>query len=237
MTPTEKFLAGPLVFMETNIVITPTELASADLVKESDGLLSKIVEYKTGKDGVLSLALEEMPASYVGKTIKGVRNGVACKVYKIVKRDDNAPDSFRAYWCPYKQGNVGRVVVKSDAAMLFTITLNGCSFGVGHAGSDGSRLVTHVNAYGKGGNQTGQAQLQKIMVRSQGSFGSQLIDPTKYREQSNTGLLTGNATVFGRINPITNDWIFHALKYDCVSDYTARTYTHKGLVDLLEVTK
>ncbi|MGQ9425589.1 hypothetical protein ACXYTJ_07970 [Gilvimarinus sp. F26214L] len=235
MTPTEKFVHAPLVFLERNIIITPSEVSNPDELQSQPlfGDTTRSFSYKDGVDGVFHLGLEKLErVRGSGRLVRGMRNGAPCPVYELVRKQPGDKDSFKAYWCPYRERNAGGVVIRNKADMMFTITLNGCSLGVGHKANNGARLITHANM---GAN----AQTQRIMIRAQGDFGKQVIEPDNYRDRQNNGRLVGNATVFGRINPITRDWIFHALKYDCSTSFDGdnngtRTYTHNGLVDLLE---
>jgi hypothetical protein len=54
--------------------------------------------------------------------------------------------AFSGYWCSYKKDELHYVTLGADADYLFTPTMDGCSFGIGHASNNGSVIVSHVNS-------------------------------------------------------------------------------------------
>jgi len=101
-------------------------------------------------------------------------------------------NAVRAYVCNYTAGGRESVVLGTAADFMFTINLNGCTFGVGPRTAHGQR-VSHANS---GGN--------TIMQRTQtwtehgvplNSNAISMLEPAEYRRLGGGGNL--NATVFG----------------------------------------
>jgi hypothetical protein len=209
MTATTDFAAGPKVFCENNIVLTPNEI-------DHNG-------------GLVWIGLDRLDRiAQTGKLVQGRKGNDAVDVYQIVGRPDST-DAIRAYWCPYNRNGTGSVIVGSQAQYMFTITVNGCSVGVGHQATNGTRLVMHVNDANSGSKGPGiQAQSQRITLRSAGTFGTQIVEPSMYRDDDGHGGLSGSATVFGVYE--AGQWKIWALKWTCPPSAAARIYEHKGLV-------
>lgn len=118
MSAVKQFVKDPEDFMKKNIV------------KMSVGGTS--VKGRTGQ-----FMLREL--SQTGR----LPNGDACKVYQIEQKSDK--DSFTAYWCPYADDDVFAITLTDEANIMLTAKMNGCSFGIGQPGQDGSVRVAHSN--------------------------------------------------------------------------------------------
>jgi hypothetical protein len=120
-------------------------------------------------------------------------SGRPIDVYSVRSDGASAADSVRAYVCNYQANDVRHVDLGSGADYCFTVTLNGCTFGIGPAAADGSRRVSHANS----GGRTAQQQTQTwgehgVPVNS---TTISMFEPAVYRKLSSTKSL--NATVFG----------------------------------------
>lgn len=78
---------------------------------------------------------------------KGIRDGKACNVYNI--RQGTGGEAFSSYVCDYGEGQLNYQVLSSEADFCFTITINGCTFSLGTAASDGTLIVSHTNTKGR----------------------------------------------------------------------------------------
>src|SRR5258708_40043674 len=63
-------------------------------------------------------------------TAKGTCKEEPCKVYNVTAAASGA-DSFLAYVCDYKSGEINYQVLGREADLCFTTTMNGCTFGIG----------------------------------------------------------------------------------------------------------
>ena len=87
----------------------------------------------------------------------GVRaTGEAIDVYQLSTRGAGPQDSIPAYICNYQPNDALSVEVSNAGAFCFTANMNGCSFGIGAPGSDGTVRVTHANTGGNPGGQRDQ---------------------------------------------------------------------------------
>lgn len=116
-----------------------------------------------------------------------------------------AGDALRAYICNYHAGQVHSVQLGADANFCFTVTLNGCTFGVGKATGDGSVRVSHANT---GGNT--QAQRDQTFGELGGNVNiATMLEPAMYRRIG--APMNLNATVFGIRD--AGAWKFHFQLY------------------------
>jgi hypothetical protein len=58
-----------------------------------------------------------------------------------LEEGDGGAASFQAYWCAYEESTVHSITVGSQADLMFTATMDGCSLGVGSRTDTGDRLV------------------------------------------------------------------------------------------------
>lgn len=125
-------------------------------------------------------------------------------ITQIVDGRNKGPTAFWAYWCPYDLDRFGYTTLTNQADFMFTATMDGCSFGVGHAASDGSVIVGHVNSTGlqtPTGDTTAMEQdqhekLNMILVSGKGGKKKPAtFEPRDYRFNNNVREV--NATTFG----------------------------------------
>jgi hypothetical protein len=224
VSPTAAFFLNPEKFCESNFVY-PGALGDEDGV------------FWVGLD-----VFDHLPLNSA-TLVKCTRKGKQIPCYTLNKRPSE-DDAFRTYWCPYKQNGIAGVAIGREAKFMFTVQLNGCSLGLGSETSDGSRLVRHVNMSASGpkeadaadvrpAKQEQQAQHQRILIRQEGDFGSQIVQPQDYRTRGKDGLLKGEANVFGVF--IDSKWVIKALKYNTVKVPGLWTFEHKGIKEVFAV--
>lgn len=155
-----------LIFLENNIIAT--------------GMLGN----STLKNSPENLVLEKSQR-------KGDIDGRVVDVYYIKKSSETSTrKSLKSYICDYTAGDVEYCTLGSAGNFCFTITMNGCTFGIGSKTSDGTVVVTHANT----GGQTGQQQTQTFDTHAQqNSTLTSILEPALYRHMA-TGL---TATTFG----------------------------------------
>jgi len=117
---------------------------------------------------------------------------------------------------------------------MFTVTMDGCTFGVGsQAGADGAVRVAHANntklaapgvLVGPGAGVAGraaQARVQGMMATSHVGPGGLLIEPDTYQGED----LGMKATTFGH-HAAGGAWSFRVLSYRV----SGTTWTHGGVI-------
>ena len=113
--------------------------------------------------------------------------------------------ALKAYICDYTAGGIEYCRLGSAANFCFTITMNGCTFGVGQTASDGTVIVTHAN---KGGKTIDQ---QQQTFTTHGTKDVSMMEPALYRRAGRNM----NATTFGiRVN---GKWKFYFQSYSVSS--------------------
>jgi hypothetical protein len=127
----ETFLATPRTFLNGNIVLPPAR-AKQEL---------KSHPQRNQVSGVFEFAF--IPSEQSGTILS---NGL-CPVFRVEAADayNTKHPRFRAYFCFFEDGELHMLVVDSSASLMFTPTMNGCSFGVGSATESGARIVGHAN--------------------------------------------------------------------------------------------
>jgi hypothetical protein len=133
------------------------------------------------------------------------KRGNQLPIYQVVDgRGKGNTDVVWAYWCPYDQDRFGYTTLTGGCNYMFTATMDGCSFGVGHTGGDGSILVGHVNStrlQSPTGDTTAMEDDQKRtlkMMLSSGPGGKKkptLFQPKNYRYRHKVREVS--ATTFG----------------------------------------
>ena len=165
----------------------------------------------------------ELVAFKLVTNFKGQKPGsAAVPVYALVNTD-NKSAGFDAYICDYEQGSTKYVVLGNNADFMFTITMNGCTFGIGMPAPSGEVIVCHSNTSKGFGGKTPpdvQAQLQRVQVEQVLPEGGLILEPANYRtigkEQS---------TTFGiRRNGAWEFWM-HTYLYSGNQTYTAGATT------------
>lgn len=74
---------------------------------------------------------------------RSVRKDKEIDVLKLVHAQGTT--GFLAYICDYAENNISYQVLDDEADFCFTITMNGCTFGIGRPTKEGYVLVSHCN--------------------------------------------------------------------------------------------
>ena len=159
----ESFLNDPKTFMASNIVLPPQRVDTPDTKRPGSG----IFQFSFLK----AAAQADKP------------------IYRIDNPSEWNRDSgprFMAYYCQYKSDRMYTLVLGDEMDIMLTPTMNGCSFGVGSEGSNGSRVVAHANVSRQTSTPDG--------ITQQGVTQAELIG-TKFSPQ----------TVFGPNDYLDND--------------------------------
>lgn len=92
-------------------------------------------------------------------------------------------DIFVGYWCPYEVDGTRYVTLTGAADYMFTATMDGCSFGIGTPGSDGTITVSHSNSAQDDTLTSHKPMIkaQKQNLRTLLGAKSKVFDPTDYR--------------------------------------------------------
>ena len=147
-------------------------------------------------------------------------SGVPMDVFRITNAGVNPGNQLPSYICNYLPNTVHSVDIGGLGDFCFTVTLNGCTFGIGPAGIGGARRVAHAN---RGGNTLLQrGQIQGAFGVGPNLAGLTLLEPAQYRRLSD--VLNMQATVFG-IRTATN-WRFY---FQAFSTHGAGNYRVYGV--------
>lgn len=188
--------------------MTPEELLSImrhNVVKT--GLLKNTKVY--GRPERLSLTEDTV--------FKAKHHLFSCKVYNVrqAKEDES---SFRSYVCDYGRNEINYQVLGTEADFCFTITMNGCTFGIGSPTGDGSVLVSHGNMAeleGTDEDPTGDQFERQLKVGQQfHGHGTTFLTPEMYRRKH------ANVTMVGM--RIKGKWKFFYQRYIAVGGGTFR---------------
>lgn len=211
----DDFCDNTLAFLTRNIVYVI-------VTKETLGLVDVTVE---PRDAATTIA--NIPVGAFGGAAEG-------GVYKLRKKTPNDARGLRVYFCGYERNKTIPLMLGNDANWMFTVTMTGCTFGVGsQAGADGAVRVAHANSatqakpgvvIGPGGGVTGldaQARMQAIYATSHVGPGGLLIEPDTYRG-ADEGI---EVTTFGHHAP-GGVWSFKALRYR----KGGAIWTHGGVI-------
>ena len=131
---------------------------------------------------------------------QGEINGQPADVYYIKNSGESSSrKALKSYICDYTKGNVEYCTLGRDAGFCFTITMNGCTFGIGQPADDGTVLVSHANT----GGETVAQRSQTIGIHSEhNSVLRSVLEPALYRRMadrltaSTFGIKTGGGWKF-----------------------------------------
>ena len=118
-------------------------------------------------------------------------------------------DGFASYVCDYGRNEINYQVLGKEADFCFTITINGCTFGVGSPTEDGSVLVSHGNLaelQGTSQDPEGDQAARQLAVGHQlHGDGATYLTPDMYRDGK------ANVTMFGM--RVGSAWKFYYQRY------------------------
>lgn len=144
-----------LDFMATNIIAT-------GLLPNST--LNSVPEF-------LTLEKKTTPVTVGGEAVGHV-------YYLKGSTETSSARALNAYICDYEKNDTKFVLLGQNARFCFTITMNGCTFGIGKPGSDGSVIVSHSNR----ASDPNQAETQRrITLDSHKNRQVTMLEPSMYR--------------------------------------------------------
>ena len=152
-------------------------------------------------------------------------------IYTLRTNGAGGHNALRGYVCNYTAGGVHPVDLTPAGPFCFTITLNGCTFGVGPTvgAGGGSRRVSHANS---GGNtQPQRTQTWGAHGVAANSVAIKMLEPAEYRRLGGGGNL--NTTVFGILS--AGIWRFYFQLYSAIpgANNNARNYQVHGVFPIL----
>lgn len=157
-------------------------------------------------------SLELVPETFF-KGVDTARKEI--KVYNL-KQTTQKGAGFLSYVCDYKRGELHYQVLDREADFCFTVTMNGCSFGVGAPNADGSVLVSHGNmAFVKDAPDVpsgSSAERQEALAEALHGPNLAILDPRNYRREQES------ITTFGV--RIKDDWKFFYQSYRSIGNQT-----------------
>jgi hypothetical protein len=122
--------------------MTPDEFLT---LAQNAVILSGKVPRKVGKYGMPEMVALVPAQRYDDTFYKGATSkGKTIPVYDIVNAN-NPQAGFKAYICEYQRSEVSYTVLGKGADFCFTVTMNGCTFGIGVPNQEGDILVSHCN--------------------------------------------------------------------------------------------
>lgn len=116
-------------------------------------------------------------------------------------------DYLEAYWCSYADNAQHSVFVDQAANFMFTVEMDGCTFGVGSATPTGGRRVAHINMR----SQNNSHEKQSTVLTGQG-LNQHTVVPDKYMKSShvpNAVIGEIKATTLGIRNSANGGWNFY----------------------------
>ena len=210
MSASQDFKDDPLDFMNNNVVIVRYGMGATKLKDRANFVGHTIV----GKAVTLTLTPYNNYTGYL--------HDMRIPVYKLeLGHQAGVDDQIFAYWCPYSDDKTYGVVLKDVADYMFTAEMDGCSFGVGSRGRDGSRLVYHANVHGSD-RQDQQDKQHSDLANVNASH--MILHPTAYRTLG--AGLGYRVTTFGL--RLKNKWQFH---------YQVHEYQQQFSINLFGVTR
>ncbi len=118
-----------LEYMKTTIILT-SDLANSTLLNTPQYL-----------ELVPALAL---PKSTLFR--KGTKDGKEISIYSLEHSTKTSSDAaLFSYICDYKKNEHHYATIAKAAKFCFTVTMNGCTFGIGTQSTDGTVIVSHCN--------------------------------------------------------------------------------------------
>jgi len=194
MTAVDQFKADPLTFLQSNLLLVPfTDIAQDRM---DDAPIDLVFYSLPPKDAVASKLGTPLGLYFL------TRKGAVYNNQAVVDGD------IKAYFCPFEANNTLGTFVGAKSSYFFTTAMDGCTVGIGSAGSDGSRMIYHSNLakYGEGGQATAQAETLKLVL---GASLEKLYEPADYRKELGVDSLL--STTFGI--RAANAWKFYSQTY------------------------
>jgi hypothetical protein len=148
---------------------------------------------------------------YLSKTKRVVEKdgNITGYVYNLVNGEAGEKFGVKSFICDYKVNSFQCAVLTSKANFCFTVTMNGCTFGIGSPTPSGEILVSHCNIQKDTGTQSGNQRDKTLKVyRALNQNVDGMLETSMYR-QGGRDYATNTATTFGLRDPLTNKWTFY----------------------------
>jgi hypothetical protein len=125
-------------------------------------------------------------------------------VYYLKNSDEtSSANAIKAYICDYEKNNTKYALLADKAKFCFTITMNGCTFGIGMPNSSGDVIVSHSNRAAD----INQAATQRDITLGGHKNGQvTMLEPSLYRPAEKMA-----CTTFGL--RAGRNWSFHFQSY------------------------
>lgn len=197
--------------MAGNILINPLHFMQNNLVVPFHDSLGTT----QGQAGVVTMCL-------IRSAQDARQHGQPIEKYILYRHrgQANATVAFQAFWCPYAQNDTLTCTLDSSASLMFTATMDGCTFGHGAQDGHGGCSVGHANSgafgaareatYGMDGARQFQRGEQENRLTHALGDGLNFISPTDYMADYD-GALVLKSTTFGIRN--AGAWTFYTQKY------------------------
>jgi hypothetical protein len=133
--------------------------------------------------GLLQNSRENSVPEFLGlskSTFRVSKNGLlAGYVYYLqASTETSTANALKSYICDYETNNTKYALLSARAKFCFTITMNGCTFGIGTPNSSGDVIVSHCNR----ATDPNQAETQREITRNTHRNGQvTLLEPSLYR--------------------------------------------------------
>jgi len=135
-------------------------------------------------------------------------------IFEVVPASPFDDDGFAAYICPYAPNTTGRKMLGSDADVMFTADMDGCTFGIGIPNSLGEVRVGHANAMNQATgshfnpNYGPQRAAQTNSLQAS-NLSQTVLDPSEYRDNAPQGSELRAVTIGLRIKGVWEFWYQH----------------------------
>lgn len=145
-------------------------------------------------------------------------------LYRVVMAGPNTPakDTFLAYICPFKKDAGALSYLGTDANIMVTAEMSGCTFGIGSAcPKTGSRMVMHANSWseatGEGDDGAAPQYAHQDATVSSGLRSTDAMwRPNQYRKVNDVADV--RSTIIGVRSNRPSAWNFYAQTYDAGAD-------------------
>lgn len=123
--------------------------------------------------------------------------------YLKASTETSSATALKSYICDYAKNNTNYALLSDKAKFCFTITMNGCTFGIGMPNSSGDVIVSHSNR----ASDPNQAETQRDITLGGHRNGQvTMLEPSMYRPVAKMTCTTFGLRIGGR-------WKFYFQSY------------------------
>ena len=204
MTAAQDLVADPLTFLRDNLLRYAGPRDPQPHHLQANGTMLLALELKDpqnhpaardrNRKGLPRLLKHLNLASRLGVSLT---RGVNYYLARRATAADAPADTFPAYVCPYGENQGRSVFLGTDATLMFTVEMSGCSFGIGMPNGNGHVLVMHANDIDAGAQYGPRLQDTRQYTRLvSANVYQQALEPGDYRTHDGQTIDT-RATVMG----------------------------------------